>query len=103
MIYGLMRTVLKCLLFLLLGNAAVGQQAKQYSFKHFSVVNGLASNTVSDVMQDKEGYIWIATINGLQRFDGNSFILFRNRSTDSTTIPSNHIIFLFLDRSGNLW
>ena len=50
------------------------QQAREYSFKHFSVNSGLASNTVSAVTQDGDGYMWVATTNGLQRYDGNSFI-----------------------------
>src|SRR5918993_1431225 len=68
-----------------------GQQAREYSFKHFSVATGLASNTVSSVAQDADGYIWIATTNGLQRYDGNSFISFKSRENDPSSIPSNHI------------
>ena len=79
------------------------QQAREYSFKHFSVSSGLAANTVSSVTQDEDGYMWIATTNGLQRYDGNSFISFKSRENDPSSIPSNHISFLYKDKKNNLW
>ena len=82
---------------------AFAQHAKQYSFKHFSVSNGLASNTVSATVQDADGYIWMATVNGLQRYDGNSFVTFRADESNPASIPSTHIMSLFLDRDKNLW
>lgn len=84
-------------------SAVVAQQGRQYSFRHFSVANGLASNTVSSVIQDKDGYIWMATVNGLQRYDGNSFITFRTQVSNPHSIPSNHIISFYIDRKNNLW
>lgn len=68
-----MRTVLNIFFLCITAIPAFAQHAKQYSFKHFSVSNGLASNTVSASIQDADGYIWMATVNGLQRYDGNSF------------------------------
>ncbi|MFL5741005.1 MAG: two-component regulator propeller domain-containing protein [Flavisolibacter sp.] len=91
------------LLVLLFSIPASSQQARQYSFKHFSVMNGLASNRVNAVIQDKDGYIWMATQNGLQRYDGYSFITFTSRKDDSTSIPSNFIVYMFLDAAKNLW
>ncbi len=79
------------------------QHAKQYSFRHFSVSNGLASNTVSAAVQDGDGYIWIATVNGLQRYDGNSFLTFRANDKDPSSLPSTRIIALFIDRKKKLW
>ena len=83
---ALLRFVLP-LLFLLLQIRAAGQQSKQYAFKRFTVSNGLAANFVIRTVQDKEGYMWLATSNGLQRYDGNTFITFRNKKGDPTTIP----------------
>src|SRR5687768_10256155 len=80
-----------------------GQQAREYSFKHFSATSGLAANTVSAVAQDGNGYMWIATTNGLQRYDGNSFISFKAQEMDPSSIPSNHITALYKDRQNNLW
>lgn len=82
---------------------AGAQQSKKYSFRHFTTINGLASNAVSTLLQDKDGYIWMGTQNGLQRYDGNNFITFKNRSDDSTTIPSNFIPYMYEDSKKNLW
>ena len=79
------------------------QQAREYSFKHFSVNSGLASNTVSAVTQDGDGYMWVATTNGLQRYDGNSFITFKAQENNSSSIPSNHVSALYKDKQNNLW
>jgi ligand-binding sensor domain-containing protein/signal transduction histidine kinase len=97
------RTVLHVLLALLFPFSIFAQQAKQYSFKHFSMVNGLASNTVSSIIQDKDGYIWMATVNGLQRFDGSSFITFTAQKNNPSSIPADHINWFFMDRKKNLW
>ncbi len=88
---------------MILCNTLDAQHSKQYSFKRFSVMNGLSANSVQRVVQDRDGYIWIATTNGLQRYDGNSFITFKSRSNDPTTIPSNHITLLYVDKKGHLW
>lgn len=98
-----MRRIIASVLFVFISFVIFAQQAKQYSFRHFTVANGLASNTVSDAMQDSDGYVWMATINGLQRFDGNSFLTFHNKRSDPKTIPTNHIITIYEDRKKNLW
>jgi ligand-binding sensor domain-containing protein len=88
---------------LLYASVSNAQQARQYSYKHFSVINGLASNTIYDVRQDKDGYIWIATVNGLQRYDGNDFLTFKARKNDPGSIPNNSIGLLYTDKKGRLW
>jgi ligand-binding sensor domain-containing protein len=80
-----------------------GQQAKQYAFRHFSVSNGLASNTVYDIKQDKDGYIWMATTNGLQRYDGHAFLTFSSNEGNPEAIPNNSIVYMYYDRKGQLW
>lgn len=100
---AMIRTVLFCFLLLVSGMAADAQRSKQYSFRHFSVNNGLASNTVNDVIQDPEGYMWFATTNGLQRYDGSSFLIFKSHTGDPTSIPNTNISNFFLDRKGRLW
>ena len=67
------------------------------------MVNGLASNMVNRIMQDRDGYIWVATVNGLQRYDGSSFIAFKHQKNNPTSIPADNITQLYLDRNGNLW
>lgn len=94
-------SVLTVLVFLSL--FAFSQQARQYSFRHFTVMNGLASNLVFDVIQDNDGYIWMATTNGLQRYDGNSFITFRYQENKQGSLPNLIINMMYRDKKGRLW
>ena len=94
-----------CLFILLLipGAVVCSQQQKQYAFSHLSTSAGLVSNFVLNIEQDKNGYIWIGTIDGLQRYDGNHFITFRNNSKDPYSIPGDYINALYTDKKNNLW
>jgi ligand-binding sensor domain-containing protein len=67
------------------------------------MVNGLASNEVFDVAQDRTGYLWIATNNGLQRFDGIAYKTFRHQKNNEQSLASNIIIKLLIDAKDNLW
>jgi len=80
-----------------------GQQAKQHVFTHFSTIDGLASNFVNNAVQDDKGFIWIATIDGLQRYDGNKFITFKSKSSNPSSIPGDRISKVLKDEKGNLW
>jgi ligand-binding sensor domain-containing protein len=99
----LMRIVFIVSFFLLCSYQGFAQQTRQYTFKNFSVTNGLASNVVRRVMQDRDGYIWVATSNGLQRYDGTSFITFKSRPDDPSSLPSNNIVLLYQDKKKNVW
>ena len=82
---------------------ALAQQAKQYSFKNYTVSNGLAGYYANGVIQDDQGFIWIGTINGLQRFDGNRFVTFRHVPSDPNSLPDNNVARLYYDRHNTLW
>ena len=71
-------------------------------FHHYQVENGLSNNMVTACVQDKDGYIWIGTRDGLNRFDGYNFKGFRQDS-DSHSLGSNWISCLACDSTGNLW
>ena len=81
----------------------VAQQAKRYSFTNYNVNSGLAAYHAATVAQDAQGFIWIGTISGLQRFDGNRFLTFRHNPADRRSIPDNNIIQLHYDKQNNLW
>lgn len=66
----------------------------------FDASDGLPAQYVDDLVQTRDGYIWIATNNGLARFDGKTFRVF-NRG--NSNLPSNEIKNLFEDSQGNLW
>ena len=67
----------------------------------WTVKDGLPVNSVNAIIQDRTGYIWAATFDGLVRFDGLRFIVFN--STNSEELPSNRIIGLKEGRDGTLW
>lgn len=97
-----MRTALVAF-FLFLGNAVLSQDQRQFSFTHYNVNDGLAAYHVNEVIQDEQGFIWIATIDGLQRFDGTRYLTFRNIKNDPSSIPDNQVFQLLLDKANNLW
>ena len=78
------------------------QPAREFSFKSYSILNGLASNTVRAVTQDRDGFIWIATRNGLQRFDGSGFITFNGFSQNGPS-PLTETFSFYQDRKQQLW
>ncbi len=72
-------------------------------FKHYMVEDGLSSNTVRCVLQDKKGFIWIGTEGGLNRFDGLTFRNFLNIAGDTTSLGNNYVYTLLEDAKSNLW
>jgi ligand-binding sensor domain-containing protein len=81
----------------------MAQQPAQYVFTNLSTSNGLASNIVTSIVQDNKGYMWFATINGLQRFDGNKFLTFKSIPENPSTIPTNYLRGMFIDKKARLW
>ncbi|CAN5758660.1 hypothetical protein BH11BAC3_BH11BAC3_11850 [soil metagenome] len=84
-------------------HVAFAQQPKQYSFTHYSTSSGLLSNQVFTTVQDEAGFIWIGGTDGLQRFDGTRYKSFRHRENDASSLPSNPIMQLMLDKQKRLW
>ena len=96
-----MKTIFKIILFLLtLINLAYSQNV---IFKSITTQEGLSSNDVNCLLQDKLGFIWIGTDNGLNRFDGSEFKVYRNNQSNPNSISDNSIWSLFEDRTGNIW
>jgi signal transduction histidine kinase/ligand-binding sensor domain-containing protein len=70
---------------------------------HFTSESGLSNNSISCIAQDKLKFIWIGTSDGLNRFDGTSFKIFRNIPDDSTSLQGNDISKILIDSNGTLW
>ena len=81
--------------------ASLAQKAPEY--ETISTAQGLSQGMVFDMLQDNEGFIWAATKNGLNRYDGYSFRVFSNDPYNSHTLSSNTIIRLFEDSKGRIW
>ena len=77
--------------------------AVNYKFRHYTVEDGLTSNTIRSILQDRTGYIWVATSDGLNRLAGSVFKTFRHVPHDPHSIPSNEIWSLHEDSTGCLW
>jgi signal transduction histidine kinase/DNA-binding response OmpR family regulator/sugar lactone lactonase YvrE len=73
------------------------------NFDHYDTEDGLPQNYVSSIVQDKDGFIWVSTLDGIARFDGHTFLEF-NISSDSTEkISTPRVIDLNIDSQNNLW
>lgn len=72
-------------------------------FNHYSIENGLSQSTVQGIVQDHQGFVWIATQDGLNRFDGYRFVTFRPSDKHNNSVSDNFIRCIFLDRMGRLW
>ncbi|ANH80729.1 histidine kinase [Niabella ginsenosidivorans] len=76
---------------------------QEYYFRHFQAESGLSNNTTSCVLQDSKGFIWIGTKDGLDRFDGYNFKIFRNKQDDSTSLGNNSVWKLYEAKNGIIW
>lgn len=77
--------------------------AQNYTLSNWTIDNGLSCNDATDLFQDEDGFMWIATEHGLNKFDGYSFQNFRYQPGDSTSIGANYINSIFEDEKGNTW
>jgi signal transduction histidine kinase/ligand-binding sensor domain-containing protein len=89
---------LACLLLLNCSSAAL---AAQYRLKVWTVENGLPQNVIRGIAQSPDGYLWIATLDGLARFDGIRFTVFNKSNTSG--IASNRFSSMVQDQNGDLW
>ena len=76
---------------------------QEINFKHLSGDDGLSQNFISCILQDQKGFMWFGTKDGLNRYDGYSFVVYQHDPFDTTTISDNFITALFEDSRGNIW
>lgn len=87
------------LLSLLLFLSAILSFSQQLVFKNFSTSDGLPSNYIYNIIQDKKGFLWIATENGVSRFDGNTFQNYFLKDG----LADNEIFKIREDKDGRIW
>ncbi|WP_282122062.1 hybrid sensor histidine kinase/response regulator transcription factor [Algibacter mikhailovii] len=78
-------------------------QLSDYNFRDLNVSNGLSNNTVSSVAQDKLGQMWFATSNGLNKFNGRAFTVYRNIPGNINSLSSSEVLNVMVDRDGFVW
>jgi len=71
--------------------------------KHFTLQDGMSQVSTNDLIRDHNGIVWIATQDGLNRFDGNEFVHYKHDAKDSTSVSGNLINKLLEDQKGRLW
>ncbi|MHA8085936.1 two-component regulator propeller domain-containing protein [Aquirufa antheringensis] len=95
---------MKRLFFFLAMCAVLSLQAqKQTRYERLSTASGLSQSSVYKIIQDKQGFLWFATGDGLNRYDGHNFKIYRNDPSDPTTLSGSEIFTVAQDDEGNLW
>ena len=78
-------------------------QQEEINFSSITTKDGLSSNTVNAILKDRFGLIWFATEDGLDKFDGTNFTIYRHTPGDPKSLQANEILSLHEDKAGNLW
>lgn len=94
-------SALYLIIFSIYGNIISAQTTT--GFETISTEQGLSQGLINDILQDKDGFIWIATKGGLNRYDGYSFKIFTTDPEDTVSISSNAVSNLLEDSKGRLW
>ncbi|MEM7354245.1 MAG: two-component regulator propeller domain-containing protein, partial [Acidobacteriota bacterium] len=103
---GLWRTVFFAFVFELAGavpSAGEPLAFRRGFFTHFDGSDGLPSPVVRQVLQDRQGFVWLGTQNGLARFDGHRFEIYGHDPVDPRTLSGGFIMSLLEDAEGDLW
>ncbi|MCP4151669.1 MAG: PAS domain S-box protein [bacterium] len=93
---ALLLTLLSCTPFLYCYN-------RHLSFEQLSMKEGLSQGTVLTICRDSRGFMWFGTEDGLNRYDGYNFKIYRNITGDTHSLSDNYIDTVYEDRSGTLW
>jgi signal transduction histidine kinase/ligand-binding sensor domain-containing protein len=78
-------------------------QAPAARFEHLTIVDGLSNNIVETILQDRYGFLWVGTDDGLNRYDGYEFTVFRHDQADAASLADSAVTVLYEDRAGELW
>ena len=89
--------------FICFGNNIVCFIPSGNKFYALTTKDGLSSNTVNTILKDRFGLVWFGTEDGLDKFDGTNFKIYRHKNNDTSSLKSNEILSLFEDKDGNLW
>ena len=95
--------VLFCNLLLTYSHVSAQTTGSAFTFNALTIKDGLSQGMVNSILQDKYGFMWFASNDGLNRYDGNKFIIYKNDPNDNNSIAENFIRFLFEDSAGRIW
>ncbi len=78
-------------------------QSQAFDFTHLTTKEGLSNSSVKCIIQDHQGFMWFGTANGLNRYDGYTFKIYKHQPGDSSTLTDNVINTVYEDRDSLLW
>ncbi|NWF90700.1 MAG: SMP-30/gluconolactonase/LRE family protein [Ignavibacteriaceae bacterium] len=78
-------------------------QTHHFTFEHYTIANGLSNNLINTILQTRDGFIWFATMDGLNRFDGQRFVVYKHDPLVNNSLPENYIRSLFESSDGTFW
>lgn len=103
-LFQINNTTVVFLIFLVAVSTCLNAQTKYINFRHYSLQDGLSSYKVVKVLEDRYGFIWIATQDGLNRFDGKSMVIYNKSSLERHRLAGNDITDILEDSIRNiLW
>jgi PAS domain S-box-containing protein len=101
-----MRRAVACLSLAIVGAATALAGSASHRDPHFrriTLSDGLPAAGVQEMLQDRQGFIWMATQEGLARYDGYEFEVYRHDAADPTSLAHDFVLTILEDRSGRLW
>ncbi len=78
-------------------------QTQSVRFERFSPEDGLSNSVILSIIQDKTGFIWIGTQNGLNRYDGYTFTVYKHKPSDSNSLSDNYVRSIIETKDSLLW
>ena len=98
-----MNMIYKALILFLVFPIILNSQSQDIRFEHISVEQGLSQNIVQCILQDSRGFLWFGTEEGLNKYDGYKFIIYKHNPDNPYSLSHNNIRSLYEDKSGVLW
>ncbi|MFD1139627.1 two-component regulator propeller domain-containing protein [Larkinella insperata] len=98
-----MKSLFTALLSILLLYHSAEAQRGSVRFRHITTNEGLSQSNVTSILQDRQGFMWFGTVDGLNRYDGYSFTIYRNDPARPASLSDNYVRTLYEDRKGRLW
>lgn len=88
---------------LTLYNVPLFSQNENLKFERLSLLDGLSQNTVTSIIQDRQGFMWFATMDGLNKYDGYNFTVYKHIPVNPNSLSSNSLWALYQDKQGFIW
>lgn len=95
------KNIVQILFYIILTQISFSQTSEKID--HIGINDGLSMSTITGLIQDESGFIWIGTQEGLNRYDGYEFKILKKELGNENSLTSNYIMNLALDKFGNIW